>query len=249
MSWSSSGAARFGRVVVLDADPELAERLDGDRLVQARRLSVTRALQRRAGVWDAREDAPLAHDGLGLLVLEGLLVRRVGMAGRHGAELLGAGDVLQPAQDDGGAATLVFAATWRVLAPLRLAVLDLAWMGRLAPYPEVMAALATRIMLRSRRLAALLAIVQHPRLEDRLRLLFWELADRHGRVTRDGVRLDLPLTHELLADLIGASRPSVSTALGRLERGGHLRRTEGGWLVLSAPPPTAGDPVAPEDAS
>ena len=165
-----------------------------------------------------------------------MLVRRVGMAGRYGAELLSAGDVLQPAQHDGEEATLPFEATWRVLVPLRMAVLDLAWMARMAPFPELMAELGARIMVRSRRLASLLAIAQHHRLEDRLRLFFWELADRYGRVTPDGVALQLRLTHELISHLVGAQRPSVSTALGRLDRAGLVCRQGRTWVLLGPPP-------------
>ena len=114
-----------------------------------------------------------------------------------------------------------FDATWRVLTPLRLAVLDLAWMARMAPYPEVMAEISGRIMLRSRRLASLLAIAQHHRLEDRMLLLFWQLADRYGRVGVEGVRLELRLTHELIGHLAGAYRPSVSAALTRMQQAGR----------------------------
>jgi CRP-like cAMP-binding protein len=41
-----------------------------------------------------------ARGGYGLLVLEGLLLRRVGIEGRYGAELLGPGDLLRPWQRD-----------------------------------------------------------------------------------------------------------------------------------------------------
>ena len=113
---------------------------------------MARVVRRDPGVWETADDADHARDGLGLLVVAGTLVRRVGMAGRQGAELLSVGDVLQPARHDGEEAALPFDATWHVLTPLRLAVLDLAWMARMAPYPEVMAEISGRIMLRSRRL-------------------------------------------------------------------------------------------------
>ena len=226
---------RVERVAVLMADVELAERLEGARRTRAEALSVARVLRRPAGVWDAKQDAAHGRDGLGLLVVEGTLVRRVGMAGRHGAELLSAGDLLQPAEHDGEAATVPFEATWRILSPARLAVLDLAWMARMAPFPEVLAEITRRVMRRSRRLASLQAIAQHHRLEDRLRLLFWDLADRYGRVRPDGVRLELALTHDLIAQLVGAHRPSVSAALARLEQAGHIRREGRRWVLLGSP--------------
>jgi CRP/FNR family cyclic AMP-dependent transcriptional regulator len=109
-------------------------------------------------------------------------------------------------------------------------------MGRMAPFPEVMAELTRRVLARSRRLASMLAIAQHHRLEDRLRLFFWQLADRYGRVGPDGVRLDVSLTHDLISHLVGAHRPSVSSALARLERAGHVRRLDRGWLLTGEPP-------------
>ena len=227
---------RTTRVAVLTVDRELAERLDGARRERAETLSAARVLRRPQGVWDAAHDAAHGRDGLGLLVIEGTLVRRVGMAGRFGAEILSAGDLLQPAEHDGEDATLPFEATWRVLAPLRLAVLDLAWMARMSPFPEVFAEITRRVMRRSRRLATLLAIAQHHRLDDRLLLLFWELADRYGRVGPDGVALSIPLTHDLISQLVGAHRPSVSTALGRLEHAGDVSRNGHCWTLHGTAP-------------
>jgi len=231
-----SGGGRSERIAVLRADPELAERLEDPRRAHAEGLSVARVVRRDPGSWEAADDAGHARDGLGLLVVDGTLVRRVGMAGRRGAELLSVGDVLQPARHDGEEATLPFDATWHVLTPLRLAVLDLAWMARMAPYPEVMAEIASRIMLRSRRLASLLTITQQHRLDDRIQLLFWQLADRYGRVGPEGVRLDLRLTHELIGHLVGAHRPSVSVALARLQDAGVLRLEAGRWVLLGPAP-------------
>jgi CRP/FNR family transcriptional regulator, cyclic AMP receptor protein len=227
---------RADRVAVLTVDRGLADRLAGPRRARAELVSEARALRHPVGSWDAKHDASHGRDGLGLLVVEGLIVRRVGMFGRFGAELLSDGDLLQPAEHDGEEATLPFEATWRVLSPLRLAVLDLAWMARMSPYPEVTAEITRRVMTRSRRLASLQAIAQHHRLEDRLRLFFWELADRYGRVGPDGVRLELQLTHEIISYLVGAQRPSVSAALGRLAKSGHIRRVGQTWLLLGSSP-------------
>jgi CRP/FNR family cyclic AMP-dependent transcriptional regulator len=193
-------------------------------------------LQRPAGTWDAAGDAVVARGGFGLLVLDGLLVRNVGVDGRFGAELLSRGDLLRPWQHDGESGPLPFELTWRVVAPIRLAALDPGWAARMAPFPEVAGELAGRALDRSRRLATLMAIAQQPRLEQRVWLLFWELADRHGKVHPDGVHLDLPLTHEVIGNLVAARRPSVSTALGRLGEREVLRREGQGWVLGGAPP-------------
>jgi CRP/FNR family transcriptional regulator, cyclic AMP receptor protein len=234
------GAGRPERALVLRTDAELAGSLEGPRRAHAEQASGAVVLRRPSGTWEAREDADRGRDGAGLLVLEGILVRSVGIEDRYGAELLGPGDLLQPWRHDGEQVTLPFEAAWRVLADLRLAVLDLAWLTRMAPFPEVAAALAERGLLRSRRLATMLAIAQHHRLEHRLLLLFWELADRYGRVGPDGVRLQIALTHELVSYLAAARRPSVSAALSRLEREGALSRSGDRWLLHGEPPVTPG---------
>jgi CRP-like cAMP-binding protein len=69
--------------------------------------------------------------------------------------------------------------------------------------------------------------------EARLLVQFWQLAERWGRVDRDGIAVTLPLTHELLAKLVGAARPSVTTALGRLAEGGLLLRSGNVWRLSS----------------
>ena len=186
-------------------------------------------------MWDAREDADRARDGFGLLILKGALIRRVGYGGRFGAELLADGDLLRPWEFDGDA-LIGFETGWRVLTRTRLAVLDLLWTERMGRYPRVGPALAGRVLLRTRRLAAMMAISQQPRLDDRLWMLFWELADRHGKVHPDGVHVDLPLTHEVLSHLCGARRPSVSSALTKLAEQGRLERNGRGWVLRGDPP-------------
>jgi CRP/FNR family cyclic AMP-dependent transcriptional regulator len=223
------------RAYVLDHDPELAELVPEPRLGAARQASLAGTLDIAAGMWDARQEADRARDGYGLLMLEGVLIRRVGYAGRFGAELLAEGDLLRPWEFDGDD-TIGFETGWRVLKRARLAVLDLLWAERMGRYPSVGPALAGRALGRSRRLAAMMAIAQQPRLDDRLWMLFWELADRHGRVHPDGVHVDLPLTHEVLSYLAAARRPSVSSALTKLAGQGRLRRNGRAWVLAGEPP-------------
>src|SRR4051794_6063059 len=222
--------------IVLHHDAELADAVPPQRREQAARESVAAVVRVRRGKWDARLPAQKTHGGHGFLLLEGLLVRRVGIGDRFAAELLGPGDLLRPLEHDGEEATLPFEATWRVLEVLRLAVLDRHWSLRMCRFPDVGVALTGRAMLRSRRLANTLVIASHPRLDERLRLLLWEFADRYGTVHPDGVRLRLPLTHDVLAELAAARRPSVSTALGRLARAGQIERREGIWILRGDPP-------------
>ncbi len=66
------------------------------------------------------------------------------------------------------------------------------------------------------------AIALEPRVERRVLLKLRQLADRWGRVTPDGIRLDLRLTHQELANMVGAVRESVTIALGRLADAGEI---------------------------
>jgi CRP/FNR family transcriptional regulator, cyclic AMP receptor protein len=223
------------RAYVLDVDIDLAELVPEELRAAARQASLTTVVDVAPGRWHAGREADRARDGYGLLVLEGVLLRRVGTAGRYGAELLAAGDLLRPWEFD-GEDSLGFETGWRVLVGTRLAVLDLLWTERMGRYPKVGPALAGRALGRSRRLTAMMAIAQQPRLDDRLWMLFWELADRYGRVHADGVHVDLPLTHEVLSHLVAARRPSVSGALTKLAEQGRLSRNGRGWVLHGEPP-------------
>jgi CRP-like cAMP-binding protein len=227
--------------VVLE-DRDLADAIAPERRELAVRLGAARLLRVPTGEWNAAEQAGSTRGGYGLLVVSGWLVRRVGIGHRIGAELLGPGDLLRPHEHDGEEATLPFEARWRVLEPMRMAVLDQTWSRRMAAVPEVGIEIAARAMRRSWRAVNALAIAQHARLDEALHLLLWELADRYGVVRPDGVHLGVPLTHELLAHLAAARRPSVSAALSRLSEAGLVARSGRGFVLHGEPPspPTAG---------
>jgi CRP-like cAMP-binding protein len=90
---------------------------------------------------------------------------------------------------------------------------------------------------RAHSLAPALAIAHHQRVDDRLLLTLWHLAERWGRVGPEGISVPLPLSHPRLADLVGAHRPSVTTAMGDLVRSGAVSRREDGIWVLHGSPP------------
>jgi CRP/FNR family cyclic AMP-dependent transcriptional regulator len=189
------------------------------------------AAGRWAGEWPERRD-----EAIGLLVLRGLLLRRVGIDGRFGAELLGQGDILRPWQRASAAATIRRTTGWRVLEPTVVALLDGRVAHRFARYPELTGRLVGRTLARSRTLAVNMAIVHQPRVEVRLHVLFWHLAERWGRSRRDGVVVPLRLTHSVLADLVAARRPTVSAALSELARRGRVQPVGDEWLLMGEPP-------------
>jgi CRP/FNR family transcriptional regulator, cyclic AMP receptor protein len=221
---------------VLVRDPDLAAGLAGDRLRNAERDLVAATVVAFEGPWDAEAEGEPARGGIGLLVLEGLIVRRVGRTGRYGAELLGPGDLMRPWQDDGEDVSLPFDTTFRVIEQSMLAVLDFRFAARAAPYPEVAGALVGRAMQRSRALVVAMAIAHYPRIDRRLLMLLWHLADRWGRVTPDGIRISMRLTHQLLADLVASRRPSVTTGLQQLTHDGLISRIGDAWILHGEPP-------------
>jgi CRP-like cAMP-binding protein len=220
---------------VLREDPELAEAVNPSERARATDECVARTVRLARGRWDA-EDATAMHGGIGLLVLEGLLLRRVGIDGRFGAELLGDGDLLRPWQGEEIAPTLTRTTGWRVLAPTRLALLDEQVERRFAAFPPLIGRLVGRALDRSRNLAVNMAIVHQARVNVRLHMLFWHLAERWGRVGTKGVILPLALTHTVLADLVAARRPTVTSSLSELARQGVVRSAGDGWLLSGDPP-------------
>lgn len=226
---------------LLREDPALGRAVEPKLRGRAEDIAVTPVLNVRRGRWSRAGDD--LRDGTGLLILEGLLLRRVSVRGRSGAELLGRGDVVRPWQgDDGG--VLSRRAAWRALQFTRLAVLGDGVLGRLARHPAIIRCLLERSVERSQRLAVNMAIVHHPRVEIRLQMLFWHLADRWGRVCDGRTVLPLRLTHTVLADLVAAQRPTVSAALSDLAVREILCPIPDGWLLL-APPPE--DPLTPRE--
>jgi CRP/FNR family transcriptional regulator, cyclic AMP receptor protein len=222
-------------ISLLEADPELGEGLSPTELETARRTVAMHARTLEAGPWDPHEEAWPVPPTLGVLVLEGVVTRDIVFAGRTTTELLGAGDVLRPWEDDVQFDPLPFGVSWHIHEPTRVAVLDSRFAIAAARWPVLAGAVSRRHIHRARALAFQLAIAQLPRVDDRLLVLLWALAERWGRVSPQGVRLPLSLPHRTLATLVGARRPSVTTALSGLARDGLVERTEEGWLLHGDP--------------
>lgn len=70
---------------------------------------------------------------------------------------------------------------------------------------------------------------------DRVRQKLLQLASECGYVAPDGVVLQLPITHELLGEMIGSARETVTRAVDELEQAGFLRR-QGHSYVLHVSP-------------
>lgn len=215
--------------------PELAESVPARVRGKAISECVAVELHVAPGSWDVERS--IAPEGtVGLLVLSGLMIRRVGIDGRTGAELLGEGDLLRPWQGELDDSTLPLRSSWSVVEPSRLAVLDGAFMARVVRYPELVGALLALAIERSRNFAVQLAIIHQARVDIRLRMLLWHFASRWGRVRTDGTILPLRLTHAVLADLVAARRPTVTSALTRLSKLGLVRFDGEVWVLSGGPP-------------
>ena len=209
-------------ISLVDADPELGELLDEGDYERARREALARVSRLSPGVWDAA--AALERDAhhRGFLIADGLMAREVDVMGRRCCELLGHGDVLRPWAWDAEGSHVQAEVGWTVLEETTLAVLDHGLVKRIVPWPTLGVELFNRGTRRAHHLAVALAISHHQRVDDRLLLTLWHLAERWGRVTPTGIVVPLPLGHQRLADLVGAHRPSVTTRAGRA----HPRRVD-----------------------
>ena len=229
--------SRAAEVRLLDVDPDLGALLDAARREQAHRELIVRAHWLPNGPWDVSRLANATVRDIGLLIVSGVLARELLIGDQVSTELLGPGDLIRPWQPASHTALLPVDAVWTVLSPLRLAVLDRRFAAQITNYPEITATLLDRLSERSLRLATTQAISQITRVERRLTALLWHLAERWGRVSRDGVIVPLALTHRMLGQLVGARRPTVSSALSELATRGELvRRADGSWLLAGEPP-------------
>lgn len=224
-------------VAVLEYDPDLAEDLSGDQLAVARVQVLAKLVRYRTGPWPVGPDDFDQTASFGLLLIKGLLAREVTVAEYTCAELLGPGDVLQPWLRIGPEQSVATEIGWDVVEPVGAAVLDRGFCAAASKWPEIAAAVSRRLMQRTHWLAFHLAVCGLRRVEERLLLVLWHFADRWGTVTPEGVRLDLRLTHDLLAAVTGSRRPSVTNGLRRLTEQGRIRpQRRSRWLLLGRPP-------------
>lgn len=224
-------------ISIVDADPELGELLGEEERERARREAITRVRRLSAGTWNAAAALEADSHHRGFLIIDGLLTREVEVLGRRCVELLSDGDVLRPWTWDGDGSHVKAEVGWAVLEPTALAILDHRLVTRMNPWPRLGEELFSRGTRRAHSLAVALAISHHPRVDDRLLLTLWHLAERWGRVRPDGIVVSLPLSHERLANLVGAHRPSVTSALGELSRSGAISRGgDRSWVLHGEPP-------------
>ncbi len=247
-AWRSNGTPAHSAAFrcLLDLDSDLADELDPESRRVARAAATALTFEVDPGSLAMASWLEQVSEGPGVLVIDGVLALNTRVGDRIASELVGDGDLLQPLW---GAAERLLSCDvdWRALTPMRFAVLDGAFARRVRFWPQIGQGLLRRACRRSSNLDVQRAIAAQPRLEIRLALLLWHLAGRWGKVEPGGVRLPLPLTHQLLGQLIGAERPSVSHALARLAEGGFVTGRGDEWHLsgsLEQSLPSMIDPVA-----
>jgi CRP/FNR family transcriptional regulator, cyclic AMP receptor protein len=241
-----TGRARMTTRVIqlLDVDPDLAERMPPVARREAEAVIRARVFRVAKGPWQPPD---IDHGAMGLLILGGLMVRRLHLGTAASAEIVGPSDIIRPWETDLIPALMPSLSDWTVLDEAQVALLDGHVTALIGRYPELMAAVGGRLLRRSRSLAFLMAAQHFLRVEDRLLATLWHLASMWGKVTPAGTLVPFRLTHAMLADIVGAQRPTTTMALRSLIRQGLLERTDARSYVLIGAAPDwkrEGRPVA-----
>jgi CRP/FNR family cyclic AMP-dependent transcriptional regulator len=229
-------ATRHDAVRLLDADPDLGVGLTSARRAEAE-LLVVGTQQLCVGAWQVAGMPALSSVHLGPLVLHGVISREVVVADAVNVELLRPGDLIRP---------------WPVGYRTRLLGVDVQWWcsrppvsrcstgtwpsnwrhGRrsspacstASPSDPSTCHIAGDLAADGRRPAPAGAVLEPGR----------------ARVGTAGIMIPLALTHRILGHLVGAARPTISSALGGFAKRDQLvRGPHGSWLPRGKPPTPA----------
>jgi CRP/FNR family transcriptional regulator, cyclic AMP receptor protein len=220
-------------VSLLRVWPDIAGRLAPEERKVARRFLAAPLV--RARDEDLAGALAVERDAFDFVVVEGTVLKETTLASSSALELLGPGDVLAPPLN--AIRQLEFRAVSRYLAlgDVSIATLGLRFERTAVRWPELSAFVQRQIAEQAHRASMHLAMLHLPRAEDRILALFVDLGDRFGRVSPDGILIDLPLSHELIGRLIASRRSTATLALQNLYQRGLLTRlADNSWkLALS----------------
>lgn len=220
------------RISLQDVDAGLLEEVPVGQRPALRDTVELPGLDLAPGAWDP--DHP-DRSTFGGIVVAGLLAHAIGLPGtRDSLTLFGPGDIVQPWAEHG--TSIEVAVRWRAEGDVRLALLDKAWLVAAHRAPALALAIQRRLAAQVHRVAVQHAVTQLPRVEQRIMGTLWGLADTWGHVTPAGVRIPLRLTHQMLGEVVGARRPTVTLALAALTDERFLAHDAGGWTLLPSGP-------------
>ena len=117
----------------------------------------------------------------------------------------------------------------------RLTLLPERVVSRLLTFPSLGDAVLRELAETLRRKQDSIANFGDVRHVERVRHQLLQLAHDYGRVTADGVKLDLPLTHALLGEMVGSERETVTRGIDQLESSGFLSREGHSYRLHVAP--------------
>jgi CRP-like cAMP-binding protein len=164
-----------------------------------------------------------------VLVEEGVVALRASEPGsprRTITCLAGAGAVVLAPNEDEQLAALTDAKLRSISSSAR---------DRLLDHPAAARLIVDGLAKTLRQKHSTIASMGHLHHVDRVRAKLLELAREHGRVSRGSIRLDFPLTHDLLGEMTGSARETVTRALDELQREGFVVR-EGRTYSLHVAP-------------
>jgi CRP/FNR family transcriptional regulator, cyclic AMP receptor protein len=219
---------------LLREDPDLAEHMDPAARSQAVEVIRARVFRVSKGSWEPPE---IDYGAIGLLLLEGLMVRTLVLGSVSSSEVVGPSDIIRPWENDLIPSVVPTLTSWRVLETVRVALLDRGVTAQIGRWPELASAVSGRLLRRARSLAYLMAAQHFVRAEDRLLATLWHLASMWGKVTPRGTVVPFRLTHEMLAGIVGARRPTITISIRSLTEQGRLARDEHRRYVLLGEPP------------
>ena len=201
----------------------VAERALAAPLVRARDEDLSAALAVEPG------------DAFNFVLVEGTVLKETTLAGSSALELFGPGDVLAPPLS--AIRQLEFRAVSRYLArgDVSIATLGVGFQRVAVRWPQISDFLQRQIAEQAHRASMHLAMLHLPRAEDRILALFVDVGERFGRVTPDGILIDLPLNHDLIGRLTASRRPTATLALQDLYHQGLLTRfPDNSWKLASS---------------
>jgi CRP-like cAMP-binding protein len=161
-----------------------------------------------------------------LVVEDGFVVVRAALPGTSRPAITGdagAGGVLLPPTSEESLCAL---------ATSRLTAISAEQLAELLTIPAVAESIVRNLTTTLRQKQEAIANLASTVHIERLRRKLLQLGRVYGHVARDGIRIDFPVTHALLAEMIGSSRETVTRALEELRRFGFVSRSGSTYRLL-----------------
>jgi CRP/FNR family transcriptional regulator, cyclic AMP receptor protein len=98
--------------------------------------------------------------------------------------------------------------------------------------PVFAVAVVEALEFKGKCLSALVQMLGTRSVAERLAMLLFNLAELHGVTEKDGIAIGKPFTHEVLAQMVGASRQWVTMTLDRMRNAGLIRIGKSRTVIL-----------------